>query len=821
MNPAIAVTVGAHVLGGVLLVCLFLPAARLIRNQFEFPRSRRSFQTRALWTLTTLFGISTISGLSLLFVALSGRSVSHSRELFAAHILGGLALALPAVWLGFSRRLNRPGVRRLKPSSAAVLFLLMISGCSLAVSNYAADGYFTNLTAATAEQAGSPYFPAGSQIERPGDWTAANASVSCGQTGCHPAIVDQWRQSSHAWSHNGATYRTALAAAGLKLGSGGVKWCAGCHAPLSLPSDSSNPGEAPTEANERVSVSVDCLSCHAMSHVADTSGNGRARYSPPAIYPFAGSKSAGEQWLNGFLVRLRPTPHKAGLSGPRGSAGSVSCAPCHRLSVGPLQNQYKFMRFDNTWGDWQASSYSGESAHTFTAQPFSKGCVDCHMPTEAGASGPIHNHAGISKLPSVRSRLVSGLGTEPMHVEIFAMRRGEDKNGRELLDAPLASSQVVVTSGQTVTLDVLVENRGIGHAFPGGMPVMPRAWLDISVADRSGHPVSVATGLTAQAATHHYGLLALDRNGKPVSQDDFYAMVAPISNRTIPAGEGEVARFRLKVPVRTNGELRITAKLHSRMEEARAGKADQSIAEETAQSEVIAEHSVTLKVIDQGAASSRVPLATPDPTSAPRFYAYGVALLRPDAEPEQLSQARSAFQQALRLRPRNPEYMIALGRTFLADGDLLSARAQFELALKSDARSPGARAWLGNALLRMGQFEKALTILNALLQEYPRDRLLLLDIGLCYLKNAQFDQASVAFNRSLEVDPDDASAHYNLMRCYTAMNRLTDARREEAIFRALQDDEPLSTIVEPYLQKHPEVRRESLRMHVHDLSSAK
>jgi Flp pilus assembly protein TadD len=117
----------------------------------------------------------------------------------------------------------------------------------------------------------------------------------------------------------------------------------------------------------------------------------------------------------------------------------------------------------------------------------------------------------------------------------------------------------------------------------------------------------------------------------------------------------------------------------------------------------------------------------------------------------------------------------------------------------------------------MGQLEAALATLNPLARDYPRDGALWIDIGLCYLKGAQYESASEAFAHALEVDPNDSTAHYNLMRCYTALNRLTDARREEAIFRALQDDEPLTNLVEPFLQAHSDLRREALGMHVHPL----
>jgi hypothetical protein len=71
----------------------------------------------------------------------------------------------------------------------------------------------------------------------------------------------------------------------------------------------------------------------------------------------------------------------------------------------------------------------------------------------------------------------------------------------------------------------------------------------------------------------------------------------------------------------------------------------------------------------------------------------------------------------------------------------------------------------------------------------------------------------------LDIDPDDTAAHYNLMQCYRRMRRLSDARREEAIYRMLQDDEPLTYITEPYLREHPDAARERLPVHDHRLET--
>lgn len=808
MNPSLAAAVLAHVASGILLL---LGLRRFASTWARGAAEGAGFVRREGWThrlgthgVPLLLIVVGLTGALLFGAAALGRSIGPWRGTYIAHVASGLAVAalvLLSTGITAARRV-RP--RRVGPASPALAtaVILALSCGALAASHYAAESYFTQLTAATPAQARNPLFPAGTRIARTADWNSASDVASCGDAGCHPQIVRDWHSSPHARSTHSAEYRSSLAEASRRLGPDGARWCTGCHAPLSL---AANP-----RGSGKPSDSVDCLSCHAMSRMQEPVGNGHALYSPPPLYPFARPKSPGERWLRGFLLRVRPAPHRAGMAGPpEDRFGSAMCAPCHRLSVNAPQNGYKFLPYDETWTEWQTGPYSGESAHVFqTAKQAS--CADCHLRSVSGASaGPIHNHAGGRAALEFYKHNVNHLA-DAMRVEIIALRRETGPGQPPQIHAPLAQVPVMLAAGETATIDVVVENRGMGHSFTGSLHAGRRAWLDVRASARQDVR---KIGGQGNGAAHGYGLWALNRDGQLGSRDNFYTMVAPILVRAIPAGEADVARFRFKVPHRARS-IRLTARLLSEV----GGSA-------SARPSVLASDLVQFAVNQPGesgesgrSGGSGVPaLSRAVAADAPRFFAYGVGLLRPNAGPMELAQARAAFREALRLQPNNPDYLVALGRAYLADADLLSARAQLEQALKLDRRSPRARAWLGNTLLRMGQLEPALAILNPLSREYPRDGALWIDIGLCHLKSARYEPASEAFARALEVDPNDSTAHYNLMRCYTAMNRLTDARREEAVFRALQDDEPLTNLVEPFLQAHPSLRRETLGMHEHSL----
>lgn len=840
MNPTVASLVGWHIVGGLLLAGpLLWQASRRSSHTFSLPSlPPASFITAILSRLMAV--LCALTGLFLVLYAAAGNSVGRVGIALLLHVLSGFAVTVWLGWLALWRRRGAANATRRVPqtsSALTALCLLLGSGTALAAYTYAADGYYRRLTATNADQAGNPLFPAGTHLAK-GDWAKQPAPESCGEAGCHPEIVWQWEGSRHARAEESPYYQFAFGGAVQRLGTEGARWCQGCHSPLAL--------DAPdrSEPKSQKPKSVDCLACHAMTHVPEPTGNGRAVYAPPPLYPFAGSRDRVARWLHGFLLRVRPEPHRAALAGPsKGRSRSEMCVPCHRLSVNIPQNRYKFLRYDDTWSEWQQGPYSGESIHTFVTSPKPRDCVDCHMPptTARDIAGAIRDHACLG-----RATPQSRAGDErPLRVEIFALRRAQTaaQGGQERLDAPLARAPTVVSPGQTVTVDVLVENVGIGHAFPTGVPDLREAWLHFTVSDARGRlrfqsgtadspaPEGVdsrqdttmrarntqhVTGTTATTA-HRYGLLALDRTGQPLDRGNLFDMVAPIFRRLIAPGEGDLARYRFTIPHDTGGRLRLAVRLrYRRVGAAFAQRAAPQQSSSSNQPVTLAEHKAVLTVAEERGAPARLPVSARDDASqdAPRLYAYGVALLLQ----RDYARARRAFQQAASLAARQPEPLIALGRTYLEEGDLLAARVQLQRALNLAPGSPSAQAWLGRTYRFMGQYENALALLRPLAERYPRDRLLWFDLGLSHFLNGNREAAVECFQRMLDIDPDDAAAHFNLIRCYRALGRVSDARREEAIFHTLRDDEPLTQIITPYLRKHPTASREALPMHEHVLN---
>jgi tetratricopeptide (TPR) repeat protein len=840
MSPVVSMAVCWHILAGILLAVPFLWT--LLRSGVS-----------ASIGLKTIVLTAVLTGFLLVGYAAAGHSVNRARWLFLLHLLSGFTLLL---WFSASalRRLEWRTIFHVRKASRSVTTaaLLLLGSCAVfGAYTYSAEAYYRMLTATTPEQAGYPHFPAGTIFAEGGEWETLPSPESCGEEGCHPDVTRQWSGSGHAQSEESPFYQRALAMAKRQLGESGAQWCQGCHAPFSLhPSaraSQGDPAEALKRRHESGKASVNCLACHAMTHVPEPTGNGRAVYSAPPVYPLAQSRHPAMRWTHRFLLRVRPAPHQAALKTP---TSPYQCVSCHRLSVNMPQNRYKFLRYDETWGDWLNSPYSGYAIPSFDTDSAPKDCAACHLPKTEGydISGRVRDHAlfGADTAKPVlrgdRERLRAvekALQQNAFRLEIISLRRLDaSPRESETLLMPLVGRDIGVRPGEEVSVDVLAENIGIGHAFPTGLPDLREAWIAFTVTDSQGRVRLVSdkqegTGLSADADVHWYGMLALNRLGQATTRGNFYEMVALLHSRAILPGEGEVsryralrpgegdvARYRFRIPKGAAGSLRLNARLiyrpfRSSFLQAMFGEREGDELYKKLPTTILAEHSVSLRVQERSRQAGAPIFPPADPKrEASRLLNYAIALLLQN----DLTLARRVLQRALHLDPDRPACHVALGRAFLAEGDLLAARSQFQKALRLDSSSDAAKAWLGYTHRRMGQFETALAYLNPLSARYPRDRMIWFNIGRSHFQTGSYEEAAKAFRRMLDADPDDVAAHFNLMDCYRRLRRLSEARREEAAYRVLRDDELPTHIIEPFLREHPHIQRERLLMHEHLLS---
>ncbi|MGA8593128.1 MAG: tetratricopeptide repeat protein [Bryobacteraceae bacterium] len=464
----------------------------------------------------------------------------------------------------------------------------------------------------------SPFWPS-STVTSVKNYIPSNyflASEKCGE--CHKDIYEQWKSSvHHNASFNNQFYRKAIEyMQDIQHSTKPSQWCAGCHDHAVLFS-----GKWKVPIREQIDTpeaqaGLGCLSCHAISHVDSTMGNGDYTLQYNAIHDLAVSDNPVIHTLAAFLTYANPGPHRQTFLKPY-MRTSEFCSACHKVHLDVPVNSYRWIRGFNDYDNWQASGVSGQGARSFYYPAKPMGCPDCHMPLvkasdPAAKKGEVHAHyfaAANTAVPTANEdeaqlrRVESFLQSGFMRVDIFAaspvaqtgaleMRRsstdvpklsstfavGEesDQQGpvffRDVgkIAAPLNRGQRAFEPGSTVRVDVVVRTLKIGHFFPGGTVDAQEVWVELKGTDATGRVV-FWSGNTAEPGkgpvdqgAHFYQSFQLDGDGNPISRRNAFQTRGLLYVRLIPPGAADVVHYLVHVPKGAKGPITLTAKLNYR-----------------------------------------------------------------------------------------------------------------------------------------------------------------------------------------------------------------------------------------------------------------
>lgn len=550
-------------------------------------------------------------------------------------------------------------------------------------------------------------------------------SAAC--TRCHPRAQ---AEDAHARAGEQPAYRATLDDFARRRGAEAARWCRGCHEPEALVGELEAKGPLPA------GTSFGCMACHGAARVPAPIGSASIRVVRPG--------STAEIALE---ARLRPVNHSRRFGSGRWLRSAELCGACHRKNWSLPQNGFRWQPGPDVYREWQSGPFSGDSLFAVGDVPrlprAGSGCLGCHR----AHGGPI------TDLPP------------PIQLDVFLRRPPPSSVAPDVLDRARPPRP-----GEPVLLDVVIRNAGIGHDFPTGMPDLYESWLEVTLFDREGRPALRSDA--SDPGAHRYRLVALDRDGRILRHGDLDRMASVREWRRIPPGEADLARYRLTAPPGGIGTVRARLLRRMRPEFARwAGTTPPPVREVA---------SVELAAAEASARGSE----RGEPLAA-RWRRYGLAL----AGVRAYAEALGALQRALGLAPADPETALALGRVHFEEGDLLAALERFRSVSGRGEVSLRARAWEAATLRRMGQPARTIALARPLARRFPRDRRLRFELGLAYLAELRNAEAAREFEAMLAIDPLDVAAHYNRMLCLQRLNRLPEARREEALYRLLTGDE--------------------------------
>jgi Tfp pilus assembly protein PilF len=473
-----------------------------------------------------------------------------------------------------------------------------------------------------AEGAGpaGPFFPSSARTDT-GTIIPANfflTSESCAR--CHKDVYDQWQSSAHHFSSfNNQWYRRSIEYMQDVVGTRPSKWCAGCHDhAVFFNGRFDKPIKEQIETPE-AQAGLGCTSCHAITRVGSTMGQGDFTVEYPPLHDLAVSDQPVLQYAHDKLLQLDPQPHKETFLKPFHREQTPEfCSSCHKVHLDVPVNAYRWFRGFNDYDNWQASGVSGEGARSFYYPPAPQRCADCHMPRvasndPAAKNGQIRSHrfpAANTALPFVnhdQTQLkavqdflkdgqltvdIFGLvrATAPASAAVGAVAGGDQRLAStfavgeesatgaapitirqpEPVVGPLNLVDAVVRRGESVRLEVVVRTRKIGHFFPAGTVDAFDVWVELEAKDDRGRVLLHSGALEGgdrgpvEPGAHFYRSLQLDEHGGVINKRNAWMTRSVAYVRLIPPGAADTIHYRLDIPEDAGDRIQLTAKVNYR-----------------------------------------------------------------------------------------------------------------------------------------------------------------------------------------------------------------------------------------------------------------
>jgi tetratricopeptide (TPR) repeat protein len=645
----------------------------------------------------------------------------------------------------------------------------------------------------------------------------------CGH--CHQESHKQWRESAHSNANRVPYYLKNVALLNDSKGIEYSRHCEGCHDPIALVSGAltqAGPKKRPYDQD-----GVTCMVCHSIQKV-DTRGTGSYVMGVPAVLVDEDGNAVTRKVSDGEILAHLDRHSKAVMKDFYRT--SEFCASCHKAALPHTLNDYKWQRAISLYDEWQNSSFAKQSPLPFYVKDSVSTCQTCHMQredlklTDSGAKkGQLASHRWLGAntvIPKIygfdeqATRIVQFLQNSVFNVDIFAIEHGEmaDSAWSKGLVAPLGLSRFSLTPDETITADVVIQNKGIAHSHVPEQRDMYESWVEFTVRDQGGKILHQSGFIKPNGElderAHSFTNRLVNVNGGLNELHQVWTNRVVAYNNTIQSGRSQLVRYSFIMPPTAVGPVTITATVKYRRFDQHF--VDFGVGKHYEQPIVdMASQSRTIQTGDNKPVS-------PDPAENKewmRWNNFGIALL----DAQQYAASARAFERVAKLRP---DYADAYTNVAIAQIQWQrydEARSNLEKALA--LASENARALYYRALVErnLGNMDMAIADLQKVAISFPQSRDAHRELGFSYYQLHKYDLARVEYEKVQSIDPDDLSAHYILSIVYRRLGLMDLSAQQAAIFADQKDDPTASTYAYEFLQKHTEIANEGIVWHTHEL----
>ena len=647
----------------------------------------------------------------------------------------------------------------------------------------------------------------------------------CGH--CHEEAHQQWRESAHSNSNRPPWYLRNVALLDKEKGVEYSRHCEGCHDPIALLSGALTEGGPGRKWYDDEGIT--CSVCHSIEKVT-TRGTGSYVMGTPAVLVDDEGKPITRP-VSDAEILAHLDQHSKAVMKPFYRT-SQFCSACHEAALPRSLNDYKWQRAISLYDEWQGSSYAKQSPLPFYVKDSVSTCQTCHMPREAletrdqGAKqGKLASHRWLGAntlIPQYygyaeqERKTVQFLQTNVLNVDLFALEQGNADGMPDKIDAPLGLANFQVAAGERVTLDVVIQNKGIAHSHVPEQRDMYESWVNFTVTDPNGKVLCESGFLKPNgdldSEAHSFTNRLINVKGQLNDLHQVWANRVVAYNNTIQSGRSQVVRYSFTMPSGATDAVKVTATVKYR-------RFDQhfinfGMAKDHYQEPVVDMVSTTRVLhVGENTADASEKAANPEWM---RWNNYGIGLL----DAQQYAASYAAFQRVAKLRPDYADAYTNMAIVDIQWERYTDARPNLEKALELSPNN--ARALYYRALVERNEGNLELTVadLEQVLQEFPDSRDAMRELGFTFYQQHKYPEALKEYEALQASSPDDLAAHYNLAILYRRLGMKDKAKREAATFADQKDDPTANTYALEYLRNHTELANESVPWHTHELQTA-
>ncbi len=562
----------------------------LARHWLDYRRQALSDVALLGYVSAAALAVCLVSGLIVTAQALFGiRTSAPLRQVHFGSTLVAFGAALPHIVMASLRRRKSNSAPAMAGALRVSAFLASIPLLAIALCTMAYSGtrYVNRFPADYNFLYGKsrPFAPSLARTSTGGAFDARSLSGSqtCGSSGCHEQIYDEWKPSAHRYAAMDTIFQGIQTVMAKQNGPESTRYCGGCHDPISLFSGTKNIFAENLTALEGYNEGVSCLACHAIQKT-DIQGNANYTVFQPREYLWQWAQSGTLAAMGrDFLIRAYPAQHNR-LS-KRMYKKPEYCAACHKQFIDKEVNRVGWVQLQNQYDNWAASHWNQKGDARKTVE-----CRECHMPLvastdpAAGDTSDYNRNAGDRKHRSHRFLAANNLMPALLHLEGAAKHTELTRQwlqgkyeipeirhkwaGGPVVRIRLETPDAVVP-GRQFPVRVLLTSNKVGHDFPTGPLDMIQSWVEIRVTDDAG-ALLFASGRRDQRNFIEPGSFLfkaepVDQYGNLIDRHNLWEMVGVRYRRSLFPGYSDRVEYQVACPPSPQGDsLHIAAALNYR-----------------------------------------------------------------------------------------------------------------------------------------------------------------------------------------------------------------------------------------------------------------